>query len=679
MCHRGPVTFDPFQRFISLVPGANGVIYGIQSDGSLLWYRHVGWTTGSANWANNGIGKAIGSEWQQFGTVLADADGTLFGFGTDGTVRWYKYVVTDLTTGAGYWHPNSGTQIGSGFDVYARFAGGWGGVIYCFDDSGDLYYYHYAATDGSLAWSNGGEGIRIGQGWNVESWVWADPNGVFYAWENSSTLNWWRYVITDVDTGSGSWANGGQQIALGYGWGENSQKTVFSNTHGVIYAVALDQGDTPAYDDTLNWYRLLNSESVDSAGVGWVSTSGTDVGSGFTVQQCAALQGYPSALSAVPGAAVGIKVSTTWPTYTAEVFRYAPAADGPVGMVPAAAYAGKLQTLPTDFRSAGCGWADAFEVDVAATWPSGIYAARLTSPHGNLHDVTFVVRQSVPKAPIAVVLPTNTYHAYNSWGGHFQYSVGQDSGQRTISLRRPNLVMSTRPVGFVNKGVFADLFLTTWLTRNNISYDCYTDGDLDLDGAAWLPKYKAMVLCSHPEYWTQNARTVVSSYVNAGGRLVYLGGDGIYEEVSYTTDRSAVVFRNTDGDRNLFENLGEPQDQVLGVDYVVPTYMDFYPYQVVTQHPLLDGTGLNVGDTFGGEAYNGAASGWEVDASPGSVPGQVIIASGQNPSGGADLTMLTVPGGGWVFTASSISWIGALPVDPAVQRITANVFAQAVA
>jgi hypothetical protein len=66
----------------------------------------------------------------------------------------------------------------------------------------------------------------------------------------------------------------------------------------------------------------------------------------------------------------------------------------------------------------GCDWPDTFAVDVGADWPSGYYRVRL---HAGEHSAEhfFVVRSANPGADArhVLVLSTNTYQAYNSWGG----------------------------------------------------------------------------------------------------------------------------------------------------------------------------------------------------------------------------------------------------------------------
>ncbi len=169
------------------------------------------------------------------------------------------------------------------------------------------------------------------------------------------------------------------------------------------------------------------------------------------------------------------------------------------------------------------------------------------------------------------------------------------------------------------------------------------------------------------------------NYLGNGGRVIDTGGNALYERVAYSIDRTAVIHRTPAGDRDVFDDAGENTFDVIGVDFNPASYMDFYPYKVQTAHPFLNGTGLVVGSTFGASAYNGAASGWEVDSYAGTIPGTVVIASGLNPNGGADMCQVPKPNNGWVFTTGSISFNGAIPNDAAIKKILANVFAAAVA
>jgi N,N-dimethylformamidase len=104
------------------------------------------------------------------------------------------------------------------------------------------------------------------------------------------------------------------------------------------------------------------------------------------------------------------------------------------------------------------------------------------------------------------------------------------------------------------------------------------------------------------------------------------------------------------------------------------------PYRVVdAAHWAFAGTGLADGDLFGQRSLHrrcpGGASGHETDKISPSSPGNVcLLAKGTNPdNGGADLVHFDTPSGGAVFSAGSICYPSALPVDDHVSRVTANV------
>jgi hypothetical protein len=168
-------------------------------------------------------------------------------------------------------------------------------------------------------------------------------------------------------------------------------------------------------------------------------------------------------------------------------------------------------------------------------------------------------------------------------------------------------------------------------------------------------------------------RARLVDYLNDGGRLIYTGGNGIYESVDLVDDDTVAVHRDATGIRALYQLQGKPETDVLGVAFG-GEYMTFLPYQVEVEHPFLEGTGLDVGDQFGDTGYNYAASGWEMDQSTGTNADVTVIARGLQQGGGAHMSVFEKPNGGWVFAASSLSFNGALGSDPALSKILRNVF-----
>ncbi|GAA4961532.1 hypothetical protein GCM10023205_26260 [Yinghuangia aomiensis] len=683
----GPV--DPEQSQVLMVPGGNGVVYSVQSDGRLKWFRHLGRDTGAASWANSGNSRDIGVGWQAHTQVLAADDGQLFGLCGDGTLVWCKYTLTNPNTGEGAWHPNTNSIIHRGFGSYSYIFGGKQGVIYAIDANGDMYWFRYLAGDGTSAtgaWANGGVGSRIATGRRLYDLHFADSDGVIYAVEHGGNLHWYRYLAGDGSNGPGAWANGGAPITIGGGWEWACSAERFADA-GAFYSVWIDRADPNASDHRLYWYRLVNWRTVHQDGRPvWSSGNGALVGTGFTTTRTAGLQGYTDKWSAAPGESVAVSVSTAFERYDATVLRL----DGPLtpgaGSDPNAqvvlgptTYSGRMRRLPAGYRGSGCGWPADFAVTVQPTWKSGFYAIRLDGANGMRRYIPFVVRPAAPTARIAVLLPFLTHSAYNYWGGHFQYSCDSYPTRRTHTMMRPFSDSSPEPPGRIDIRFYGDLLLLRWLADNTIAYDCYQDLDLHRD-AAWLSSYKAVVLGSHAEYWTPAMRNGLEAYLTGGGRVVSTGGNCMYERVDISADGTAVLHRDSTGNRWLWRDQGLPERNVLGVAYN-GSYLDFAPYQVDTAHPFLAGTGLGPGDQFAQTGYNFGGSGWEQDSSDVGgppLPGVTRIAHGTQ-SLGAHMVHFDRGNGGWVFSTGSVTFNGTLANDTASSRILRNVMTAAVA
>ncbi|RAS62406.1 hypothetical protein C8D87_108227 [Lentzea atacamensis] len=221
-----------------------------------------------------------------------------------------------------------------------------------------------------------------------------------------------------------------------------------------------------------------------------------------------------------------------------------------------------------------------------------------------------------------------------------------------ITTQRPFADANIEAPGFIDVRFYGDLLLLKWFSDNNVAYDCYQD--TDLHNPAWLSQYKVLFPATHPEYWTPQMRDAVENYLAGGGRVIYTGGNGMYERVDHLAQAGPYVLHcNVDGNRWLWRDQGRPESLVLGVAYDSYSYMDMHPYVVDAEHPFLEGTGLAVGDGFGRTGYNFAASGWEVGTRAGAgaeAPGVVQFAHGVQHRG-AEMCVLPKPNGGWVFSA----------------------------
>jgi hypothetical protein len=174
-----------------------------------------------------------------------------------------------------------------------------------------------------------------------------------------------------------------------------------------------------------------------------------------------------------------------------------------------------------------------------------------------------------------------------------------------------------------------------------------------------------------------------------GGKLVYLGGNGLNCEVELLDHGSMTCHNNNieslepsgmKGHDSRMHMRHESEASLLGVVFTNPGAMTGAPYKVVdAAHWVFEGTGLKNGNLFGEKSLHcrcpGGASGHETDKRSAHSPTNChVLARGLNPNeGGAEMLIFDTPGGGMVFSVGSINYCASLPVDEAVSKITANV------
>jgi hypothetical protein len=238
----------------------------------------------------------------------------------------------------------------------------------------------------------------------------------------------------------------------------------------------------------------------------------------------------------------------------------------------------------------------------------------------------------------------------------------------------------------------AEWRLLGWMEREGFDYDLYGETQFHFDQVP-LDDYKVLVLSTHPEYWSADMYYRLKDWVfERGGRLMYLGGNGLNCEVEFLDDHR-IVYQNTnwshsepqyapDGTlyESRFDKRQESEANLLGVVFTFPGIMTGAPYEVLDAgHWCFEGTGLKNGDRFGKNSLHqripGGASGHETDkVSPQSPDNVQILARGLNPDqGGAEIVYHERDHGGAVFSVGSICWPASILVDGAVSRITANV------
>jgi hypothetical protein len=391
------------------------------------------------------------------------------------------------------------------------------------------------------------------------------------------------------------------------------------------------------------------------------------------------------------------------------------------------------QILPDgDFTQTGVNWnkrgypAPHPQQFLEAPAQSGLYYLWARTPSGRTFSFPWVVAPARPQARLAVLASTNTWNAYNNFGGRSNYinpaglpprptvNARLDLGRFTqaegvwrfedpefkpLSFDRPephNHIFDNGPwdeshitdpiQGRVQCGQApGEWRLLGWLEREGFDYDYYAEAQLH-DGTLKLDDYQVLAVSVHPEYWTRDMYFKLKQWVfERGGRLLYLGGNGLNCEVTLSDDATMGCLSHDDsldpssGHESRMHRTAESEANLLGVVFTYAGVMTSAPYRVLDEsHWAMAGTGLRNGDLFGEKTLHervpGGASGHETDKVSANSPKNVQrFAKGTNPDdGGADLICYETQRGA-VFSVGSITWVSALFTDPHVSRITRNV------
>ena len=148
----------------------------------------------------------------------------------------------------------------------------------------------------------------------------------------------------------------------------------------------------------------------------------------------------------------------------------------------------------------------------------------------------------------------------------------------------------------------ADLELLHWLEHRQIEVDVLTDDDLHTRGAAALSPYRVVLTGSHPEYYSTQMLDGLDGYLAAGGRLMYLGGNGFYWVTTAPEDDPFLieVRRGQAGTRvwesapgewhqamtaergGLWRHRGRSPQSLAGVGFTAQGFDVSLPYRIVT-------------------------------------------------------------------------------------------------
>lgn len=377
-----------------------------------------------------------------------------------------------------------------------------------------------------------------------------------------------------------------------------------------------------------------------------------------------------------------------------------------------------------------CGWTSQSSWTVPVDARSGFYAAHVVSG-GHEDWIPFFVRPAVdrPTAEVLVVASSATYFAYaNSrfwWedpiqeiaqdrlvelGAEEQYLVHHPElglsnydlhadGSPVVfsSRRRPNLFM--RPGHSRGESYASDLYLIAWLEHRGVPYDVATDEDLHFDGTDLISGYRVVISGSHPEYLSIPMHDAVRTWVEGGGRYIYIGGNGFTSCVTWGADRPWLMENRATGRMRVddtrtraeavnqldgllgsgMEESGRSPGSLWGVDSVTMGFDRSYP---VLRSDASDAPEFAFAFTGIGRRLFGARSlsrggvigqEWDNARLMAGTPGHYVLASsidhslipdvlGADPVHHGDVVLFFHDRGA-VLSASAMAWTGALHID----------------
>lgn len=437
------------------------------------------------------------------------------------------------------------------------------------------------------------------------------------------------------------------------------------------------------------------------------------------------VEGYAGQVSYDPGETLKLHVSTSAAKYAVEIFRIGAESESVWSQteIPGAEF-----PVPPNASSHGCNWPVSVEIPIPLDWRSGYYEAHLrVSDRGgefvqrNLRRAEsscyFIVRPAEPgkNTRILLQLSTNTYNAYNNWGGFSLYGYhgrGGNQGHR-VSFDRP-------PVSLYHQWEKA---FVAWAEKNGFTLDFAANNDLEFN-PGMLKSYRLILSVGHDEYWSAPMRDNLEAFIADGGNVAFFSGNTCCWQIRNEEEgraqtcwkqnyHSDPVYQSRDG-YGLLSSLwshhliGRPENTMTGVGFLWGGYHRSHgqfmegsgAYTVHRpDHWIFAGTGLQQGDSFGGEhtivgyECDGCELVWKDglpfpthrDGTPdtfqilGTAPAKWHPDDcqwyGHWENGREGHAVIgTYTRGGVVFTAGTTDWAHGLSgEDPTVEQITRNV------
>ncbi len=310
---------------------------------------------------------------------------------------------------------------------------------------------------------------------------------------------------------------------------------------------------------------------------------------------------------------------------------------------------------PKDASSSGCGWPAAVSVDVEPWWRSGYYEVVMEIDVGEKvrRDFAFFVVRPTSGQRIVIALATNTWHAYNDFGGMNLYTGGTHvamqrpmapgylhkplgKGRRVTATGEPD-PQNAAHVGYISLNHLSSYAgsagwpdweqpFIAWAEHEGFEIGVCTNADLE-EHPEVLDDAGLYLSVGHDEYWSKGMRDTVERFVARGGNAAFFSGNTSLWQVRIEGDDRDVMV----GYKGFFKNdplmgtpretevttfwsdviVGRPENTMTGVTFTrggyhrigrnVPAGSGGYTVHRPA-HWIFNDTGLSYGDVLGSRA-----------------------------------------------------------------------------
>ncbi len=323
---------------------------------------------------------------------------------------------------------------------------------------------------------------------------------------------------------------------------------------------------------------------------------------------------------------------------------------------------------PLEASAIGCGWPAANTITAGEDWVSGYYEVLLAidvDGKNRQSHAFFVVRPEAGSTnKILLQLATNTWHAYNDFGGRNLYNGGTHSslqrpmargylfkpegaGRRVTTTNPPDRDMNTH-VGYIRMNRLSpwagsagwpdwEWPFLAWAEQNGYGIDVITNSDLQ-EHPSIIDRYNLVLSVGHDEYWSGPMRDTVEAFAAKGGNVAFFSGNTALwqvrlEEEDQGSASVMVGYKGRFKDDPVYGTdrvgelttiwsdhlVGRSENSMTGVSFTRGGYHRIGKrvtngaggYTVYRpDHWMFEGTGVDYGDVLGAKA---TAVGYECD------------------------------------------------------------------